>query len=365
MKKGQSPVFPSRGFTLIELLVVIAIIAVLIALLLPAVQAAREAARRAQCINNLKQLALASLNYESSQGSMPMGNRYIDLTCYASSSLCNSSCWFGHSAFNFIVPFMEGTAQFNATNFSLIAQAAQNATALANKVSSFICPSDMPATPVVFSNGKPAPFAQTSYGMSRGTQENIFCNWAYTTPPDYTQQNPTHCNAALGNGMFGAEGVVKIANVTDGTSNTTLFGEMSRFRNEPGGDPFNFYTFTAVWPAYAFTSATATNANELFPETGAFTYPRINSPNDPTGANAGKVWGVCGTGMSVPGDWLIKCPQALTTLGEWAFRSNHPGGVNFAFADGSVKFVKQTVNDQAYQALGTCAGGEVVSSDAY
>jgi len=365
MKKRQSPLFPAQGFTLIELLVVIAIIAVLIALLLPAVQAAREAARRAQCINNLKQLALGSMNYESSQGCYPMGNRYIDQTCFGYTTGGNcagaaGTCWFGHSAFNFVLPFLEGNAAYNSINFSRTVQSATNVTALGNKVGSWICPSDLPATPQA--SGLPGlngPYGQCSYGMSRGTQENIYTNWASTAWPDNSAPNPAHCNAALGNGMFGAEDIVRVAMVTDGTSNTTLFGEMSRFRTEVA-DLFNFYTFTAC-----FTDPYSTTPKELFPETGAFTYPRIGSPPDPTGASAGKVWGVCGSGAGIPTDWLINCPQALTTLGEWAFRSNHPGGVNFAFADGSVKFIKQSVGDQPYQALGTRAGGEVISSDSY
>jgi len=347
-------------------LVVIAIIAVLIALLLPAVQAAREAARRAQCINNLKQIALASHNYVSSQNSFPMGNRYIDVTCAYSQTPCSTAkdaCWFGHSAFTFLLSFMEGTNSFNAANFSLRANSVGNTTAYGAKVASFICPSDTPATQFVYSSGIVSGYSQTSYGMSRGTQENIFTNWAVTALPDPSAQNPQHCNAALGNGMFGAEGIVTVAAVTDGTSNTTFFGEMSRFKSE-GADPYNFYDFTAVFPLSDFLTVAA-GMNEYFPQTGAFTYPRINSPNDPTGANWSKVWGVCGTGAGIPTDWLINCPQALTTLGEWAFRSNHPGGVNFAFADGSVKFVKQTIGDQALQSLGTRAGGEILSSDAY
>jgi prepilin-type processing-associated H-X9-DG protein len=163
--------------------------------------------------------------------------------------------------------------------------------------------------------------------------------------------------------MFGAEGVIKISGVTDGTSNTTLFGEMSRFKNEPA-DPYNFYEFTAVFPASDF-NPNASNAKEYFPQTRAFTFPRMNSPNDPTGQAWQKVFGVCGTGYAIPTDWLINCPQALTTLGEWAFRSNHPGGCNFAFSDGSVKFIKQSVSDQVYQALGTRAQGEVISADQY
>jgi prepilin-type N-terminal cleavage/methylation domain-containing protein/prepilin-type processing-associated H-X9-DG protein len=364
VKKSRIVRTAPGGFTLIELLVVIAIIAVLIALLLPAVQSAREAARRAQCVNNLKQIGLAAHNYESAQGCFPMGNRYIDVACvYAPSGGCSGSCWFGHSAFSFMLPFIEGNNSYNAVNYSLRAQSIGNTTAYGSKVNSFICPSDLQSTQFVYSTGQLSGFSQSSYGMARGTQENIFLNWATTAFPDSNAQNPQHCNAALGNGMFGAEGVVKISMVTDGTSNTCLFGEMSRFKNEPA-DTYNFWDFTAVFPASDFNS-TAINSAEYFPETGAFNLPRINSPNDITGTAWQKVFGVCGTGYAIPTDWLTGCPQALTTLGEWSFRSFHPGGVNFTFADGSVKFIKQSISDITYQAIGTRAGGEVVSSDSY
>src|SRR3954467_8992441 len=102
-----------QGFTLIELLVVIAIIAVLISLLLPAVQSAREAARRAQCVNNLKQMALASHNYESTSGAFPIGNRAF-ATTYPGAPACN--VYLGHSAFNYLLPFLEGGNTYNLFN---------------------------------------------------------------------------------------------------------------------------------------------------------------------------------------------------------------------------------------------------------
>jgi prepilin-type processing-associated H-X9-DG protein len=164
--------------------------------------------------------------------------------------------------------------------------------------------------------------------------------------------------------MFGAEDVVRIQMVTDGTSNTTFFGEMSRFTNEPQ-DNFNFYYFTAAFLASRHGSTWGTTAQpDIRPETGAFTLPRINSPPDTTGAAINTIWPGCGTSFGIPTDWLINCPQALT-LGQWAFRSNHPGGSNFAFSDGSVKFLKQSISDYAYQSLGTRAGAEVVGADAY
>jgi prepilin-type N-terminal cleavage/methylation domain-containing protein/prepilin-type processing-associated H-X9-DG protein len=357
MKRRWGSFSPSRGFTLIELLVVIAIIAVLISLLLPAVQSAREAARRAQCVNNLKQLALAAHNYESSQGSFPMGNRYIDNTSYASTTPCDTnSSWFGHSAFGLILPFIEGGAQYSAVNYSLVGNSRRNTTAYFTLVSSYICPSDLPAPPYT------TPWAQASYGMSRGTQENVYENWAAASFPDPNAEQPGKCNAALGNGMFGAENVVKISGVTDGTSNTTLFGETSRWIDDPAKGT-NWYHFTA---AFGTVNIGGYFSGDIRIETGAFTYPDINGPPDRTGQYIGAVFCGCGSGNCIPSDWLDpKCLGAVKKLGQFAFRSLHPGGVNFAFADGSVKFIKQSINTQTLMALGTRAGGEVVSADSY
>ena len=240
-------------------------------------------------------------------------------------------------------------------NFSLLANSISNTTATFTRVSSYVCPSDLP----LGAGGTSLPYAQVSYGMSRGTQENIYTNWASTAFPDPSAPAPTKCNAALGNGMFGAEDVVRVAMVTDGTSNTGLFSEQSRFRQESATN-FNFWHFTAVFGAASHASPWP---GDLRPQTGAFTYPRINSPPDMTGNQISAVFS-CGSGAGIPTDWLMNCPLALT-LGQWAFHSNHPGGVNFAFADGSVKFIKQTVNDVAWQGLGTRAGGEVISADTY
>ncbi|MDG3007287.1 DUF1559 family PulG-like putative transporter [Paludisphaera mucosa] len=348
-----------RGFTLIELLVVIAIIAVLIALLLPAVQSAREAARRAQCVNNLKQIALASHNYESAQGCFPMGNRYMSTK---DDPACSGSAWNGWSAFAYIMPFLEGGSQFSAINFSGSSSSIRNTTAMRAKISGFLCPSDLdsPLPPDTFGYA-----SQCSYAMSRGTQENVYTNWAVASLPDPAAENPQNCNAALGNGMFGADNVVKVSGVTDGTSNTTLFGEASR----ADGDVASGYH---VWGHVSVTNFTSNYGSkwgsastpDYRPRGGKFTYPRLNSPWDKTGAVIASIWGVCGSGAGIPTDWLQNCPQSLT-LGQWAFTSKHPGGANFAFADGSVKFLKNSVGDAPYQALGTRAGGEVISSDSY
>jgi prepilin-type N-terminal cleavage/methylation domain-containing protein/prepilin-type processing-associated H-X9-DG protein len=365
MKASRRHQFDRRryGFTLIELLVVIAIIAVLISLLLPAVQSAREAARRAQCVNNLKQIALAAFNYESANGSFPMGNeptRFVD-PVYGQ---CNGS--YLYSVFTYMLPFMEQGANFASMNFSIpgdlfptiTAGSHPNFSALYSQVSSYLCPSDTEAAPDQLTVNYTAR-KQGSYGGNRGRYETLIFNWAVVSNPDPTAPYYSACNYGGGDGMFGPSEVVKIARVTDGTSNTLFFGEQTRFKNEPGSSQFSWVTLAAWWGDSTYFSGGSRITG------GAYVVPRLNAPPDTTGA----IQNACITGnLVVPSDWLKNSvPPAgpCIQFGQFGFRSLHPGGANFAFADGSVKFLKESIDLNAYRALGTRAGGEVVSADSY
>jgi prepilin-type N-terminal cleavage/methylation domain-containing protein/prepilin-type processing-associated H-X9-DG protein len=339
----------ARAFTLIELLVVIAIIAVLIALLLPAVQAAREAARRAQCINNLKQIGLAVYNYESTNSSYPMGN-------ITQSWLENPNCtgiYYGHTAMSYILPYIEGVNQWNAMNFWLPYDTFAQTTAFYTKVSSYLCPDDTtPATlPVNF-----IATAQTSYAPVRGIRENIF--WSQS-PPNASNR----CGANDSEGLFGANISYRIAEVTDGTSNTMMFGETSRFKEEEGSSShFSFWNVAGAWNGPPWTAAAPAWPGDVRITGGAFVVPVLNSPPVVNGGPA------CQENVSSPHslNWALPPtnPPCLY-LGQWGFRSRHPGGANFSFADGSVKFIKNSINYLTYRSLGTRSVGEVISSDAY
>jgi prepilin-type N-terminal cleavage/methylation domain-containing protein/prepilin-type processing-associated H-X9-DG protein len=336
---------PQTGFTLIELLVVIAIIAVLIALLLPAVQAAREAARRAQCVNNLKQLALAAHNYESSNGSFPMGNQgYLFPSC-GNAFPADAPIY---SAFVYILPYVEQNSIANGYNFSRVFVSVSNVTVQGTQLNAFNCPSDLPFTQ------EPAgyiPYVQNSYATNRGRNENIGWNWSNTAPPDPTAPYYTNCNGDPGDGMFGWQSAFKIANVTDGLSNTFLFGEVSRFVDEPPS------IFSVGNVTVEFTDDYSDQAGH--PTSGAFIIPRLNAPPDKTGA----VYAACLGPAFYPTDWINN--PACLSLGQYGFRSLHPGGANFSMADGSVKFIKNSIAVAAYRALATRAGGEILSADQY
>jgi prepilin-type N-terminal cleavage/methylation domain-containing protein/prepilin-type processing-associated H-X9-DG protein len=359
-----------QGFTLIELLVVIAIIAVLIALLLPAVQAAREAARRAQCTNNLKQIALAALNYESANGSYPIGTYAAPTTnnSYPGFTACNSSAALGHSVFVYIMPFIEGGNAFNAWNINRAYNSVSNLTGDAVKVPTYVCPSDTPAPAAQSPN---IPFAQASYSGVEGTQEQLIWNWGNIAPPDPNAQYPSTCNVGPGDGMFAPYWAQRVASVTDGTSNTLMFGEASRFLNEPATSTF-MWNSVALW--FQGPTTTPTSGVTVIPGdsrlTGlATTVARPNAPYDLTGALATLC--VSGSPNAFPPDLANNSARPTgvcypcTNWGQISFRSLHPGGVNFAKADGSVNFIKNSIGLPTYRALGTRAGGEVVSSDSY
>jgi len=324
---------------LIELLVVIAIIGVLIALLLPAVQAAREAARRAQCVNNLKQIGLGLHNYESSNTSFPIG-----VYTWGPDSAPGCVLPRGHTLFTFILGHMEQGNIYNAINFNFAAgntagtpdQWGQlpgliNNTALITKVNSYVCPSDSRQIPYTLAQSNNA-YSQSSYTGNAGTYD-IF-RWWFGCPNDIPPDGP-----------FGKSISYKIADIVDGTSNTIFVGETSRFRND-ADQVFNEWD-RGLW----FGSSLCAGCSRL--EGIALVVPKINanvlSPeplsNDP--------WVY----------WMTD-PSHLQK-GQWGFRSQHPGGANFLFGDGSVRFLKDTINPATYRGLGTRSGGEVLSADSY
>ena len=350
-----------RGFTLIELLVVIAIIGVLIALLLPAVQAAREAARRAQCTNNMKQIGLALHNYESSFGSFPPG-----VITWTENPLNCAASQRGFTAQALFLGNMEGTNIYNAINFSHTAGGFDeygvsggiiNRTALITQINSYVCPSDLKQTPYDLTQSKNG-YSQTSYAASSGNRDIFrwycgcpagrggFCTGGVEIEPD---------------GAFGKNFTFKISDILDGTSSTIFYGETSRFKNDPD-QVFNSWS-RGLW----FGSAGGGDR----PQGLASTVMKMNAPFLPNNSS-----GATAPTYSITGDvdsWLFD--PAFLQMGQFGFRSFHPGGANFLFGDGSVHFLKETINMGSpdytqrkigvFRSLATRAGGEVLNSSDY
>jgi len=337
-----------RGFTLIELLVVIAIIAVLIALLLPAVQAAREAARRAQCVNNLKQIGLGMHNYHDANQVLPPGQK--------------SCCW--GTWLLFMLPQVEQTALWNAWNFNgdLLYYQGQfdaplryggvcNGTVSATRVTAYICPSDGTATnltgigPTV--NG--VKFSVTSqsyvanYGNTVTAQPATYTNAVYPGSPIAYGGAPFADIDGPGGGN-GGKAVFGLNTFTDGTSNTLLVSECvvgTGARQPPYNAPYDLRGFSWWGSAACFTGLMPPNT----------TSPDVTESQD-----------YC----IYPYQGNPPCTAPTGTLLRVNFaRSRHPGGVNAAMGDGSVKFIKNSISLNIWRALSTTRGGEVVSADAY
>jgi prepilin-type N-terminal cleavage/methylation domain-containing protein/prepilin-type processing-associated H-X9-DG protein len=337
------------GFTLIELLVVIAIIAVLIALLLPAVQAAREAARRAQCVNNLKQLGLAIHNYESAHTMLPLGRVWGPLPGILFPSFFvgeQNTTWFTQMLVQF-----EQQGLYNAYNFSIGIDGpvggdgmpigfAINSTVYGTKLGAFQCPSDNDRTLNLI--------WPTNGYVIVGTRGNYVVSWGNT---QWAQQNSAGGTGTLNlpvvyqPSAFGHSSV-RLASITDGTSNTIFTAECLQGQdNDVRG---------AVWTLAAmFMSRFTPNSSR--------DYYGVADPPAGGGDRIGQ--GFC---VNDPGGMLPCTVVPYPFLDMYsASRSRHPGGVNTGFGDGSVHFVKNSINPVVWIGLNTIQGGEVLSSDSY
>ncbi|WP_169977844.1 DUF1559 domain-containing protein [Tautonia rosea] len=335
----------TRGFTLIELLVVIAIIGVLIALLLPAVQSAREAARRAQCTNNLKQIGLALYNYESTNGAFPIGlqRRVPDAPGIPADGGCLRVS--RHTMFASMLPYLEQGNTFDWFNFDFFANSIRNITVQEIKVASYICPSDFQSSGPLNPPGGPLQFIGVNQGSYAGSAGEVeLMRYRYSTA------NAGNCRHLEGTGAFVVSFNYKISNFNDGLSNTLFVGEASRFMNQP--DSWQFPWNYGEW--FTLVGQPAGGAGSVLHGI-AYTAPRINAPLQLTS--------VTPIIDPDPFTWFLK-PEARE-YGGFGFRSQHPGGANFLLGDGSVRFLKETINPDVYRALGTRKGGEVISADQF
>jgi prepilin-type N-terminal cleavage/methylation domain-containing protein/prepilin-type processing-associated H-X9-DG protein len=334
-----------RGFTLIELLVVIAIIGGLIALLLPAVQSAREASRRMQCTNNLRQIALGVHNYHDAHGSFPPARK--------------GSAWGTWN--HFILPYIEQQAVYNAWNdignsvngpdHTHRYFGATNLTVATVNITTYLCPSDE-------GTNRNNSFAGTlagvryeckfrNYVVNLGTTNDGQMNFpsASTTPilifrgaPFYDIGSPNVASQAFMPyfGFRRPRNSVGLASLTDGTSSTLMVSEviMSQGKQDLRG-------FTQWGEATGFTGNAGPNSST----------PDLSD------------W--CVNWDKGPPLQCLARPMMNANDKYLAARSKHPGGVNAALCDGSVKFFKNTINIHTWRDLTTANGGEVIGADAY
>jgi prepilin-type N-terminal cleavage/methylation domain-containing protein len=298
------------GFTLIELLVVIAIIGVLVALIMPAVQSAREAANRTQCINNLKQLGLASQEYHDAFGSFPAGwycDQVNDTNCVP--TLAQSYMWNGLTG---LFLKMEQGNLYNSLNVMMQTNDVSNITGVRMTMNLFVCPSNRRAVVTNSTNttNTVAKLGPSDYrgNMAAGYNPGITATYSSgtTDPTNTVDSNGNPLVGIFNNGLTYMDSGVSIADITDGTSNTCMIGE----------------TLTGTW-AEGSACCVRTTTDRF-----------INKPIQISGTNYYTYW-----------------------------MSKHPGCVNFLRCDGSVQTVTNTINRLVLVKMMTRSGGEALSSD--
>lgn len=301
-----------RGFTLVELLVVIAIIGVLVALLLPAVQQAREAARRAQCVSNLKNVALAIHNYHDTYSNLP----YLGFDGWNGDTIS----WMGR-----ILPFVEQQPLFDTLDWSDRVNGGRNVPYRTTQLSIFSCPSEQMV--LGEANSQDWCHQRHSYAVCVGNT-------------NYDQHNANNWDGVWtynnGGSAFKVNRIFNLATVQDGTSNTVMVSEVPVNQNQSG--------WQGMYAATIYTSG------------GGFT--GYLSPNTRSSVDGGRrCWS--------PQDYIRKIPCHHAgdnwRSATFAAMSNHPGGVNAANFDGSVTFSSETVDIWVWRAKTSTQGGEVLN----
>jgi prepilin-type N-terminal cleavage/methylation domain-containing protein/prepilin-type processing-associated H-X9-DG protein len=361
-----------RGFTLIELLVVIGILAVLVGLLLPAVQKVREAASRLKCANNLKQLGLAMHNFHDGAGKLPPG-----ITTWLNGEDA------AHTGFTYLLPYLEQDNLYRPIDLSKQWYARANYGPVGVEIPLLYCPSNrlggsMDLTAEIYAWGGPMPprVGSTDYILCKGANaaihpaaglvppaaRGVFNVFADTSNPDFDNMD------RVGGGL-----VVRLSDITDGTSTTFAIGEGAGnspryLLREMGYDDkgviigdrpaINPYTGTTIQPDQAWAAASIAGENHpwytsIFGVTAQ--YGMGPNPRDEPMNNR----------LVMPAAYADDGARDNRDAWAWlsGFRSLHPGGCNFLFCDGSVRWVSETINPAVYRGLSTYAGGEVIPGD--
>jgi prepilin-type N-terminal cleavage/methylation domain-containing protein/prepilin-type processing-associated H-X9-DG protein len=390
MKKKQTRRIDRPGFTLIELLVVIAIIAVLIALLLPAVQSAREAARRAQCVNNMKQMGLGCMNFESTYTKFPNDKNWTNTCDLTANSQLDHGCTVGgvtssglsHLATwqTQILPYMEQSVIYNQINLTVSFMNAQNVPAYtgsgtsqpqqglnsvySTSINSFLCPSSPVSSPFNYYNanwcgngngsGPEIPgvteiWGRTDYVAVAGIHNNPlvalgFSQGYITLVGDGAESSVIHDRYSNGMDMSASS----FADILDGSSNTAMVWEDNA---RPAGYNRQRQIYLSSTNYGYYTNGMPIDGVSTIVSGGGGAWADCNSDTHIGGASS--------NGYRYAGTCLMNCTSDNEVY------SFHPGGANAVFADGSVHFIKDSINPTVFFALISRKAGEIVSSDQY